>query len=155
MSPPSSGRAATRCRTKTFAEALAGCEPRVPLLGRPIVAPGPDPAALRHEHLPARPSRARWGGDGTLHRVEPDGREPAGLARTVGKIAFSSSRSGRQEIWLCESDGSGCGALAQTPHGARRGGPPTAASIAFDAWSEQDVDADVFTIEVDTLTFAA
>ena len=68
-----------------------------------------------------------------------------------GQIAFSSTRSGRQEIWVCESDGSGCGALAPTPHGGTPRWSPDGRSIAFDAWSEQYVHADIFTIEVDTL----
>jgi Tol biopolymer transport system component len=75
-------------------------------------------------------------------QVSPDGR----------KIAFSSTRSGRQEIWVCESDGSGCGALTQTPHGGTPRWSPDGGSIAFDAWSEQHKGADIFTIDVDTLT---
>ena len=75
-------------------------------------------------------------------QFSPDGR----------KIAFSSTRSGRQEIWVCEGDGSGCGALAPTPHGGTPRWSPDGRSIAFDAWSEQDVHADIFTVEVDTLT---
>jgi Tol biopolymer transport system component len=74
-------------------------------------------------------------------QVSPDGK----------RIAFSSSRSGRQQLWLCASDGSACGVLATTPHGGTPRWSPDGRFVAFDAWSEKDAHADIFIVEVDTL----
>lgn len=74
-------------------------------------------------------------------QVSPDGK----------RIVFSSSRSGQQELWQCAGDGSACGALAKTPHGGTPRFSPDGRFVAFDAWSENAPQADIFTIEVNTL----
>jgi Tol biopolymer transport system component len=75
-------------------------------------------------------------------QVSPDGR----------RIAFSSSRSGRQEVWICDRDGSACVSVARTPLG---GGTPRWAPdgrlLAFDGWGPREARADVFTVDVRTL----
>ena len=48
---------------------------------RSIEPARPHPAGLRHEHLPPRPARPRRPTPAALHRLEPGGREPAGLPR--------------------------------------------------------------------------
>ena len=74
-------------------------------------------------------------------QVSPDGR----------RIAFSSMRSGHQEIWVCESDGSACGSIARTPNGGTPRWSPDSQSIVFDNWPDQYGHADIFTVDVRTL----
>ena len=74
-------------------------------------------------------------------QVSPDGR----------RIAFTSMRSGHQEIWVCASDGSLCASLARTSRGGTPRWSPDGQTIAFDGWSMQNVNAEIFTIDVRTL----
>ena len=74
-------------------------------------------------------------------QVSPDGR----------RIAFSSMRSGHQEIWVCDGNGSACGSVARTLNGGTPRWSPDSQSIVFDNWPDQNGHAEVFTIDVRTL----
>ena len=74
-------------------------------------------------------------------QVSPDGRH----------IAFSSMRSGHQEIWMCDSDGSACGSIARTPNGGTPRWAPDSQTLVFDGPSLESPHADIFTIDVRTL----
>lgn len=74
-------------------------------------------------------------------QVSPDGR----------RIAFSSRRSGHQEIWVCGREGSPCESLARTPNGGTPRWAPDSQSIAYDEWSTESGHSAIFTIDVRTL----
>lgn len=74
-------------------------------------------------------------------QVSPDGRH----------IAFSSMRSGHQEIWVCDSEGTACGSLVRTLNGGTPRWSPDSQSIAFDDWPSPNGHAEIFTIDVRTL----
>jgi dipeptidyl aminopeptidase/acylaminoacyl peptidase len=74
-------------------------------------------------------------------QISPDGQ----------KIAFTSMRSGQQEIWLCTGEGTACTSIARTPNGGTPRWAPDSGSLVYDEWSPQSRHADVFTIDVRTL----
>ena len=93
---------------------------------------------------PGAPSRSPLIGSSQVDespQVSPDGR----------RIAFSSMRSGHQEIWVCDGNGSACGSVARTLNGGTPRWSPDSQSIVFDNWPDQNGHAEVFTIDVRTL----